>query len=567
MCPRRPGNPLTGTSLDPEESAEDASSLPSARVTALSTCSHLSTLSLAIGDDGEGPDSAQGWDDFLIEYELDRRAEGWTPNLIQTRPLTAVGTFLEHSSTQYGCRTTFGARENIFKFPASLTITKSRRRELPLDSPRHVEPQEGPSQLRVDVTVLRAENTPRLKNVFGLKFFVTVASQAIEKRTPSVSAKRRTARWGESLGAFILQPSTPLVLRLHAERFARRDIHIAAHEMIPVESQIDTPFVLINGDGQVGEPVTLYLTVTVSPHTTSGTTLPINTPINQSNTINDSPSGEAEGSSVAQESVNPTRSAITTGSETLSPPTDRLPSEINAPVLPAADRRGLSPVESVLDGAGEAMATMNLSNQWEGALRRIKWVMDTVSPVAELHPYAKMAFGLLFAIPKTLLEQFQRDDNIGTLLDAMRDAFDFANQEERFKAIGRDSRQAQILTLMLQHVCNCCDFIRSYAEDSQLWKRILKNTGSEVDKKIEDFRATLLEHRKAFLDEASITTEITALQILDDVGIISADVGRISSQLDGMATQLKWVSSQVSDAELDRKIGEIPYGTGSRFTP
>ncbi|KAH9026556.1 hypothetical protein EDB84DRAFT_1401302, partial [Lactarius hengduanensis] len=186
------------------------------------------------------------------------------------------------------------------------------------------------------------------------------------------------------------------------------------------------------------------------------------------------------------------------------------------------------------------MSTIDLSNKWEGTLGRIKWVMDTVSPVAELHPYAKMAYGLLFAIPKTLLEQFQRDDNIGTLLVAMHDAFDFANQEGRFKAIGPDSRQAQILTLMLQHVCNCCDFIRSYAKDSQLWKRILKNVGSQVDKKIEDFRATLLEHRKAFLDEASITTEITALQILDDVGIV---------------------------AKLDAKIREIPYGTGSRFIP
>ncbi len=76
---------------------------------------------------------------------------------------------------------------------------------------------------------------------------------------------------------------------------------------------------------------------------------------------------------------------------------------------------------------------------------------------------------------------------------------------------------------------------------------MLKNTGSRADKKIEDFRTTLLELHKAFLDEATITTEITALQILDDVGIISANVGRISSQLDGMATQLKWVSNQVSD--------------------
>ena len=154
----------------------------------------------------------------------------------------------------------------------------------------------------------------------------------------------------------------------------------------------------------------------------------------------------------------------------------------------------------------------------------------------------------------------------------MHDAFDFANQEDRFKSIERVSRQAHILTLMLQHICNCCDFIQSYAKDSQLCtysslisvadvnmrflgKRILKGTSSQVDKTIEDFRTTLLDFHKAFLDEATITTEITAIQILDDVGIISANIGGISSQLDGMAgqldgvaTRLKWVSNQVSDA-------------------
>jgi hypothetical protein len=82
-------------------------------------------------------------------------------------------------------------------------------------------------------------------------------------------------------------------------------------------------------------------------------------------------------------------------------------------------------------------------------------------------------------------------------------------------------------------------------------KRVLRNTqactGSQVDKKIEDFRTTFLALHKDFVDEATITTEITALQILDGVGIISANVSGMSIQLDGMATQLKWVSSQVSD--------------------
>ena len=102
----------------------------------------------------------------------------------------------------------------------------------------------------------------------------------------------------------------------------------------------------------------------------------------------------------------------------------------------------------------------------------------------------------------------------------------------------------------------------AYANMQFVGKRTLKHLGSQIDGKIEDFRTSLLKLHKAFVDEASVVTEITALQILDDVGVLSANVGvistnmrvmsanvgRISHQLDGMATQLKWVSSHVFDA-------------------
>jgi len=44
----------------------------------------------------------------------------------------------------------------------------------------------------------------------------------------------------------------------------------------------------------------------------------------------------------------------------------------------------VSPAENALHDADEAMTTINLSNTWEGVLGRIKWVMDAVSPVAEV---------------------------------------------------------------------------------------------------------------------------------------------------------------------------------------
>ncbi len=64
--------------------------------------------------------------------------------------------------------------------------------------------------------------------------------------------------------------------------------------------------------------------------------------------------------------------------------------------------------------------------------------------------------------------------------------------------------------------------------------------GGGAERKIEDLSTALVEHRRAFFDQATMTTEITAFQILDDVGIISAKVDFIS-------TQLQWVSSQVPD--------------------
>ena len=66
--------------------------------------------------------------------------------------------------------------------------------------------------------------------------------------------------------------------------------------------------------------------------------------------------------------------------------------------------------------------------------------------------------------------------------------------------------------------------------------RMLKNLGSEVEGKFQELSSALDEHRRAFLDHAVITTEITAFQILNDVGSISA--------------KLEWVSSQVSDAGM-----------------
>jgi hypothetical protein len=69
---------------------------------------------------------------------------------------------------------------------------------------------------------------------------------------------------------------------------------------------------------------------------------------------------------------------------------------------------------------------------------------------------------------KTLLQQVQRDDNIRTLLQTIRDGFEFATDADVLRNIRPESRQAAILEEMLECVSEISKFIRLYAEDVQV---------------------------------------------------------------------------------------------------
>ncbi len=144
------------------------------------------------------------------------------------------------------------------------------------------------------------------------------------------------------------------------------------------------------------------------------------------------------------------------------------------------------------------------------------------------------------------MEQYGRDDNVKTLLEAIHDAFNFSHHEDILKSVKPQSEQARILTLMLQDVCTCCDFIQSYAKHSQFCtsssssslaivnmllsgKRAFNNMDGGQDKEIKKLSDVLVERRAAFLDQTTISTQITAFQILDNVEKIStllSNVGR-----------------------------------------
>jgi hypothetical protein len=71
---------------------------------------------------------------------------------------------------------------------------------------------------------------------------------------------------------------------------------------------------------------------------------------------------------------------------------------------------------------------------------------------------------------QTLIQQVQRDDNVRTLFEVIREAFDFARDADALRSINPESRQARILEEMLQCVSEIGKFIELYAKHVQVGK-------------------------------------------------------------------------------------------------
>jgi hypothetical protein len=67
-----------------------------------------------------------------------------------------------------------------------------------------------------------------------------------------------------------------------------------------------------------------------------------------------------------------------------------------------------------------------------------------------------------------LHHQFQRDDDVRSLLEAIRDSFEIAKEAVILRNMEPASTQVKILDEMLECVSECAKFIVLYAEDVQV---------------------------------------------------------------------------------------------------
>jgi hypothetical protein len=155
------------------------------------------------------------------------------------------------------------------------------------------------------------------------------------------------------------------------------------------------------GDARPTQPVTLHIAVNITPP----------------NMYNSAPSIPIEDvSSPAKEAIIPGHIQSPTPEEIL-PPSHHQPFEPGNNRPQEVSTTSAKNPRLALKRADQAVKRMDLSNTWKGAVGKIKWVLDTLGPIAEVRvisfdvlsrtefhtqhfPPAKMAHSLLLAIPK-----------------------------------------------------------------------------------------------------------------------------------------------------------------------
>jgi NACHT domain len=166
----------------------------------------------------------------------------------------------------------------------------------------------------------------------------------------------------------------------------------------------------------------------------------------------------------------------------------------------------------------------------------------------------------------------------------MHDAFDFAHHEDTLKSIKPRSEQARILTLILQDVCSCCDFIQSYARESQFCTLSSYCFVGFCEHAI--FREAYIKEykrRAGGKNQGVVRCPCQTPESLLGPGYhlyrdyCVPNSGRrgknIDSNIDSnfrrrwVVFDGFWVTNPIVVIELDAMIREIPRGVNSRFSP
>ncbi|KAJ7512510.1 hypothetical protein B0H11DRAFT_1788652, partial [Mycena galericulata] len=186
------------------------------------------------------------------------------------------------------------------------------------------------------------------------------------------------------------------------------------------------------------------------------------------------------------------------------------------------------------------------SGSFAVVLDRVQKIILIGGAVAELSPYAKVAWTVLASIPQALMDQLDRDGQVRTLWRAAAEMLDFLKEA---KSISGETAVAKTVKQMVQQIYECALFIREYGGKGYLGRTLRDASSSSSSQKITAFTTSFQDLRQQFqsrsiLESWKVVREIHrgVIQLGSVVETINAiEQARLLDNLPGAnISQVRW---------------------------
>ncbi|KAG6329002.1 hypothetical protein ID866_10087, partial [Astraeus odoratus] len=152
---------------------------------------------------------------------------------------------------------------------------------------------------------------------------------------------------------------------------------------------------------------------------------------------------------------------------------------------------------------GVANNTMSQIDAFDATyLQPLQTFNTVVNAIANVHPYAKMALGVLVWASQVILAQANRDTSISVLLLKISAFYKFITEDDTLERI---TSMQEILKDMSEQILECTKFVENYAKT----KSFLTSYNSALDRLMQDFRDRVARDTRIIVHDIHITARDT----------------------------------------------------------
>lgn len=134
--------------------------------------------------------------------------------------------------------------------------------------------------------------------------------------------------------------------------------------------------------------------------------------------------------------------------------------------------------------------------------------------LAQVHPYARLAFSILTAGYEVIRQSVACDIGVCQLMDTMYETYDLITT---FEALGHLQKRKDIVDAIVQQTIECAFFIRDYADKRDNFAQAIKNSILNIEAQIREFQDTFLSLQNKFRLHLEVGTHLTVLKLHDEL--------------------------------------------------